>query len=172
MNGAPPGAVVLREVHRGEHSLLDGVFAGMSPRSRYLRFHGATPRLTPAVRRRLVDVDGCRHVAFVALADGRPVGLARCLTLGDGRAELAVEVVDAWQGRQVGTALVRAVTARAVVLGHTGLVAEVMADNEAMIALLRREFPGLTAVRERDELTLSLPLRSADRDEPVDLIAG
>ncbi len=166
-----PHRLVLREVHLGEHSLLDTVFGGMSPRSRYLRFHGATPRLTTAVRRLLVAVDGRRHVAVVALVDGRAVGIARCLALGRGRAELAVEVVDAWHGRGVGTALVRAVARRAVGLGHTELVAEVLAENAAMLALLRREFPGHTGAREGDEITLRLPLRVADRDVPVDSLA-
>ncbi len=47
--GSPP-TVTLRELGPGETDVLDAVFAGLSPHSRSLRFHGATPRMTGAVR--------------------------------------------------------------------------------------------------------------------------
>ncbi|HWN29191.1 MAG TPA: hypothetical protein VNP37_19660, partial [Actinomycetospora sp.] len=97
--------VVVRELGPGEQQVLDVVFAGLSDQSRYLRFHSPVPRLVPAVRRALAAVDGHRHVALVAVAGREPIGIARCIDLGSGRAELAVEVVDAWHGRGVGTLL-------------------------------------------------------------------
>ena len=49
---------------------VDAVFAGLSERSRYLRFHTAMPRLTGSVRRSLLDVDGHDRAALVAEVPG------------------------------------------------------------------------------------------------------
>lgn len=36
--------ITIRALRRDEASLLDGLIAGLSPRSRYLRFHCPSPR--------------------------------------------------------------------------------------------------------------------------------
>jgi ribosomal protein S18 acetylase RimI-like enzyme len=101
------------------------------------------------------------------------VGLVRIIALGGGRAELAVEVVDRLQGRGVGTRLLRAARERAEELGHQELVAEVLAENTAAQALLRRVFP-VTRVRGAGaELTITMPV---DGDlglgDPIDGLAA
>jgi GNAT superfamily N-acetyltransferase len=157
----PAGAdvgIVVRELGPGEGDVLDAVFAGLSDHSRYLRFHSPVPRLVPAVRRALAAVDGHRHVALVAVAGREPIGIARCIDLGSGRAELAIEVVDAWHGRGVGTLLLRALRDRAVAAGWRELSAEVLAENDAVRALLRGVFPIQGVARDGAELTLTLPL--------------
>jgi L-amino acid N-acyltransferase YncA len=55
--------------------------------------------------------------------------------LAPGRAELSVEVVDAWHGLGVGTRLLRAARDRAPELGHRELVADVLVETSAMRAL-------------------------------------
>lgn len=152
------GRVVVRELGPGEEEVLDVVFAGLSEHSRYLRFHSPVRRMVPAVRRALADVDGHRHIALVAVVDGEPIGIARCIDPGTGRVDLAVEVVDAWHGRGVGTRLLRALRDRAVAAGHYELTAEVLAENDAVLALLRKVFPVRVAARAGAELTLTLPL--------------
>jgi GNAT superfamily N-acetyltransferase len=150
--------VVVRELGPGEEQVLDVVFAGLSDQSRYLRFHSPVRRLVPAVRRALAAVDGRRHVALVAVAGREPIGIARCIDLGSGRAELAVEVVDAWHGRGVGTLLLHALRDRAVAAGWRELSAEVLAENDAVRALLRGVFPIQGVARDGAQLTLTLPL--------------
>src|SRR5229473_2930099 len=62
-------------------------------------------------RRFFVDVDFKNHVAIVALADeaGRKViiGGGRYIVFEPGRAEMAFVVIDTWQGRGVGSILMR-----------------------------------------------------------------
>jgi GNAT superfamily N-acetyltransferase len=164
--------VVVRELGPGEERVLDVVFAGLSDRSRYLRFHSPVPRLVPAVRRALAAVDGHRHVALVAVAGREPIGIARCIDLGSGRAELAVEVVDAWQGRGVGTRLLRALRDRAVAAGWRELSAEVLAENDAVRALLRGVFPVQGVARDGAELTLTMPLGDAWSRDAADLLVA
>ncbi|MDD7937956.1 GNAT family N-acetyltransferase [Actinomycetospora lutea] len=167
-----PPTIVVRELGTGEEQVLDDVFAGLSDQSRYLRFHSPVPRMVPAVRRALAAVDGRRHVALVAVADGEPIGIARCIGLGSGRAELAIEVVDAWHGRGVGTLLLRALRDRAVAAGWQELSAEVLAENDAVRALLRKVFPVQGVERDGAELSLTLPLVDEWSWDPADLLAA
>ena len=97
----------IRELGPGDGDVVDEVFAGLSPRSRYLRFQGPVAELSAATRRSLTALDGRTHVALAAFTQGRPIGIVRIIDLGDGRGELAVEVVDRWQGCGVGTQLCR-----------------------------------------------------------------
>ena len=154
--------VQVRELGSGDAEVLDVVFAGLSARSRYLRFHSPVSRLTAAARRSLTAIGGRHHVALGAFVDGRPIGLVRIVALGAGRAELAVEVVDGWQRRGIGTRLVRAARDRAVELGYGELVAEVLAENSAMLRVVRNVFPIARHARVGAELTIVLPVVDAE----------
>jgi GNAT superfamily N-acetyltransferase len=157
-----PPTVTVRELGDGELDVLDAVFAGLSPRSRTLRFHGATPRLTSAVRRRLAAVDGHTHRAVAAFApDGAPIGIARLIGIDDRDAELAIEVVDAWQGRGVGRRLLLAVAELGRAAGWSRLVADVLTENTGMRALLTAVLPIAGSVTTGPEITLTAVLRAA-----------
>lgn len=149
----PADPVRIRELGPGEVDVLEAVFDGLSPMSRFRRFHGAVPRLTPFMRARLGAVDGHQHIAVAAFVAWEPVGIARLIALGDARAELAVEVVDAWQGCGVGTRLVQAVVERGRAAGHREIVADVLADNVPMRLMLASLFPGLVAADDGPEVT-------------------
>lgn len=132
------GTALLRPLATGEVTVLETVFDGMSERSRHQRFLVPMPRLPVAHRRRLADVDGHRHVAWVALVDGVPAGICRYVRTAGHSAELAFEVADAHQGRGLGTALVDAVTTVARASGITWLEATVEPGNTASQSLLAR----------------------------------
>ena len=68
---------VLRPLRAQEEEPLVRVFDGMSELSRSRRYLTGMPYLPPSVIRRLVDLDGCSHVAWVASIDGKPVGIGR-----------------------------------------------------------------------------------------------
>jgi RimJ/RimL family protein N-acetyltransferase len=83
-----------------------------------------------------MNVDFSNHVALVALADedGRPViiGGGRYIVVEPGRAEIAFVVIDAYQGKGIGTLLMRHLAAIARDAGLKELIAEVMPENAAM----------------------------------------
>ncbi|QYN32165.1 GNAT family N-acetyltransferase [Pseudonocardia sp. DSM 110487] len=121
---------------------VDAVFAGLSPRSRYLRFHSPVPRLPESVRARLVDIDGIRHAAVVAEArDLGPIGIAQVFGAGNGTADVAVAVVDAWQRRGIGRRLLTSVAALAEEIGYTELRGSILPENVAMQRLARNVLP-------------------------------
>jgi GNAT superfamily N-acetyltransferase len=137
---------------------VDAVFEGLSARSRYLRFHSPTPRLTASARRVLVDVDGERHAAVCARVGGDPIGIARVIRTGECGAEIAVAVADLWQRRGVGRLLLEELTSIAARMGVAELHGDVLPDNLAMLALVRKVLPGVRLTREIDTIQLSYPL--------------
>jgi len=128
--------ITIRPLRNGEVGAVQAVFDALSARSRLLRFGGAKAVLTSDDLERLARVD-CDHHVLVALAKGKPVGIARLVREG-ASAEVAVEVADAWQGRRVGTLLMRRLAADARAAGIVRLHAVVDPDNSASRALMRR----------------------------------
>lgn len=162
---AAAGSVMVRRMTRDDSPVLDAVFAGLSGRSRFLRYHAATPRLTRRMRTALLDLDGRRHVALVAeVGPGDPrraVGIARLIDLGDGCAEVAVEVVDAWHRRGVGTRLLESVAHHADLLGYVEFHADVLPENLGMRLLLTKVFPDSEIHRIDGTLRIGHRVRSS-----------
>ncbi|WP_432479644.1 GNAT family N-acetyltransferase [Nocardioides sp. GXQ0305] len=132
------GVVLLRPLGPGESAPLEAVFAAMSAESRHHRYLTGLPRLPAPMLAALTDVDGRRHVAWTAVLDGRPVGLARYVLEEPGVAEIAFEVADAHHGSGIGSALVDAVTTVAAAQGVRRLRAVVQPGNRASQRLLGR----------------------------------
>ena len=133
-------AIVLRPLRLGEREPVLEVFAGLSERSRRLRFLGAKPRLPERDLELLVDVGrfGREAVAAVDAATGRAVGLARFVRdAGAPEAEIAFEVVDEWQGRGVGRRLVAELARLAREQRILRLRADVDRSNAPALALVR-----------------------------------
>ncbi|OZM81485.1 GNAT family N-acetyltransferase [Pseudonocardia sp. MH-G8] len=157
-----PRAVVVRPLDRaGAGAAVDAVFAGLSPRSRYLRFHSPVPRLPATVRQRLVDVDGRRQAAVVATVCGTPVGIARVIGDGDGAADVAVAVVDAWQRRGVGRELLTALAALAEEIGYRELRGSILPENVAMRGLAARVLPWARPWFDGDTVQFAAPIGPA-----------
>ena len=101
--------VVIRQVHSADAPLLADGFARLSPQSRQMRFLTSKKELSRAELRYFTDVDHRDHEALGALdhADGRGVGIARYIRDAEDpqAAEIAVTIVDDWQGRGLGTEL-------------------------------------------------------------------
>ena len=133
--------VLIRPVRSADAPLVADGFARLSARSRQLRFLTPKKELSPAELRYFTDVDHHDHEALGALdhADGRGVGIARYVRDADDpqAAEIAVTVIDDWQGRGLGTELVAQLSERARSEGIRRFTALVAADNPAMAGLLR-----------------------------------
>jgi RimJ/RimL family protein N-acetyltransferase len=135
-------AVLIRQVHSTDAPLLADGFARLSPRSRWMRFLGAKTTLSAAELRYFTEVDHHDHEAIGALssADGRGVGIARYIRDVDDpqAAEIAVTVVDDWQGRGLGTELLSRLSDRARQAGIHRFTALAAAENIAVAGLARK----------------------------------
>ena len=143
----------LRRLRDDDTDTVETLFAGLSPRSRHLRFHGPTPRLTGALRSMLLRVDDRDRLALVAEARApgagwEPVGIARMARTAAREAEIAVAVVDAWQGHGVGRTLLTALRVAARARGVDRLTALVLAENARARHLIASVFPLCTTRHE------------------------
>ena len=160
------GEIRVRELRPGEFDVLDAVFAGLSPTSRYQRFHAGLPQLTPQTRERLAAVDGRTHLAVAAFAGATPVGIARLIRVDDCCAELAIEVVDAWQRRGIGTRLLRAVAALGAAAGIRTVEADVLAENVVDQVVFASVFPILEFAQDGPVVRFTAAVADATRIEP------
>jgi RimJ/RimL family protein N-acetyltransferase len=141
----------VRAVEPSDKDLIRSGFDRLGDESRYRRFLTPTSKLTESMLRYLTEVDHHDHEALVAVdADsGEGVGIARFVRTGASTsAEVAVTVVDDWQGRGLGTALLELLTERAREEGIETFSALILSSNAEMMDLLRRL--GSMRVRERD----------------------
>jgi RimJ/RimL family protein N-acetyltransferase len=115
--------------------------AGLSARSRYLRFAAPTPRISESLLNRMMDFDGDRHVAHAALTrDGSTVvGVARFIRIDadPDAAEVAIAIADRWQGGGLGAALLSTVIERAREADVRRLTATMLSENRGAAALAR-----------------------------------
>jgi acetyl coenzyme A synthetase (ADP forming)-like protein len=139
----------LRPPTRDDADALLAFFEGLSQRSLYLRFHGV-PRISPALVEPFLESDWEERGSLVGTLGGRIVGLASYARLRDPlAAEAAFAVADDLQGRGLGTRLLEQLAARAGQVGIEDFVAEVLAENRAMLDVfvgagfdVRRELEG------------------------------
>jgi len=157
--------VLIRPVRDTDAPLLADGFARLSARSRQLRFLGPKTSLSPAELRYLTHVDHHDHEALGALdpAGGRGAGIARYIRDADDpqAAEIALTIVDDWQGRGLGTELLARLSGRARQEGIGRFTATVSHDNVAMGYLLRSVGALLTG-RDHGVVEYEIPLRPAE----------
>ena len=132
--------VLLRRITPADADLLARAYERLSAQSRERRFLSAPDHLGAEDLRYLTDVDGRRHDALVALdlETGELVGEARYVREPERRdtGEVAVAVVDDWQGRGIATALLTELTRRARRQGLRRYQAIVSTDNEIVLQAL------------------------------------
>lgn len=131
-----------RPVRPEDSPLLADIFAGLSPASRLARFLIPKRALTTAELRYFTDVDHHNHEALIAVTRlrGEPVGVARFIRNSDDptSADVAVEVVDEWQNRGVGSMLAVRLAARAQRENISQFTALMSAANPRSRQLLTR----------------------------------
>lgn len=150
----------------------------LSEETRFHRFLTGVPHLTGPLLDHLVgEVDGVDHVALALVAIdaegvGEGVGVARMIRYPDRptEADVAVTVLDDWQGRGVATALLAELLRRRPV-GVTRIVTTIAADNAPALAMMRRL--GAMSVTGTDTPRLDVvvdlePDRDAADDRPVE----
>ena len=142
--------IVVRPIRPDDRAELAAGMQRLSPESRYRRFLSPTPKLSERTVRYLVEIDHRNHEALIAVDEecSEGVGVARCVRdpARSNAAEVAVTVVDDWQGRGLGTLLLEAITMRARDEGVDTFTALMLVENSEMMDLLQR----LGAVRVVD----------------------
>lgn len=135
-------AVLVRQVQADDAPLLARAYENLGEQSRYRRFFTVMPELPEATLKAAAEVDHVDHEALVAipLLSGEIVGECRFIRRPDDprAADLGVTVVDAWQGRGLGSALLARLSERALEVGIEYFTAEVLAENRSVLALLPR----------------------------------
>jgi GNAT superfamily N-acetyltransferase len=143
--------VLVRPVEPGDKDLIRAGFDRLSDESRYRRFLTPMLELGQPMLRYLTEVDHHDHDAMVAVDpdSGEGVGIARFVRTGtSNNAEVAVTVVDDWQGRGLGTILLELLAERAREQGIETFSALTLTTNTEMLSLLRHL--GSTRVIERE----------------------
>jgi GNAT superfamily N-acetyltransferase len=159
--------VLVRPIRPSDKERLLEGFHRMSTESRYRRFFSPINELGAGQLRYLTEVDHHTHEALAALDadDGEPLGVARFIRTKEDPsvAEVAVAVVDEWQGRGLGTELLSELAARAREEGVEHFSAFVLQQNRPMLELL--EELGDVHVVSRDggvvELLTDVPVDGA-----------
>jgi GNAT superfamily N-acetyltransferase len=124
-----------------EERIRDGIGA-MSERSRYLRFFTAFRTPPDSIVKRLSAVDGHDHIGWGAiLLDGQeypPIAAAHAIRLDDKprTAELAVAVLDDYQGLGIARMLIAAILGDCVGEDVRHLEMQVLGENRAATTLL------------------------------------
>jgi RimJ/RimL family protein N-acetyltransferase len=133
--------ILIRPIAPADRELLLAGFQELSPDSRYRRFFTPLTTLDPGWLTYLTTVDHHDHEALIAEsgAGGEPVGVARYIRVTEQptAAEVALAVVDRWQGKGVGSALLALLSRRAQSEGIRRFHATCLAENRAVLELFR-----------------------------------
>ena len=157
----------IRPLHGQDGPTIDTVFAVLSERSRYLRFHAPMPRLPGSVRRGLLHLCPGDRAALVAEVPGPsaplPVGIARLGRTGLAEAEFAITVVDDWHGLGIGRRLLTELDELAGQLGFARIHGFVLRENQQMLRLLERVFPSAERLSDGGVVRVDCQVRASQR---------
>ena len=154
--------VIIRALEPDDGPLVQAVFAGMGDEMRYRRFLGYKKRLSARDLETLTAVDHHGHEALAGIhaETGQPLGIARAIK-EPGRpdtAEASVAVIDAWQGRGLGSILMDRLVRRASGEGVRRFTSVLLTHNRAMLHLFERSGAVRITARYGDSLELAVEL--------------
>lgn len=156
-------AVAIRQARPEDLPALSDFFAGLSAHTRYLRFFGPV-RPGAALLRTLAgfadNID-----ALVAVRRGVIVGHAMAVDRVEPRGtrvtDIGMVVHDAWQGRGVGSALMRALVSGAQARGVSTLEMDVLDSNRQVLAMITGHWPAARVSHTSDGLAIRIRLPRA-----------
>ncbi len=157
----------LRPPAESDVSAIVAFFAGLSVRSRFLRFHGLT-QADDRFARTLTEPDWSARGSLVGVMgdadDERIVAIGNYVRLRDPHlAEAAFAVADDFQRKGIGTRMVEQLAQRAAAHGIEAFIAEVLAENATMLSVF--ENIGFRASRtlESGVVEVRFPIEPTER---------
>lgn len=162
----------VRPVVPSDRDRLLAGFERLSERSRFFRFLGAVRELSAEDLDRFTAAADANHGVFGAIdissAVPVPCAIARYERFADGSAlaEMAVTVIDAYQGRGVGTVMVATTAYCAARAGIEALIAFVHPENTGMSYLLL-SLGAVVENRSPSEICYRLPITTRWEDYPA-----
>jgi len=156
--------VEIRAQRPEDREALRAAIQRASPESLRHRFFAVKRNFSERKAHFFLDIDFVNHVALVAVANenGRPaiIGGCRYVVVEPGRAEVAFSVIDEYQKKGLGTALMRHLAAIGREAGLKELVADVLADNAPMLKVFKRS--GLAMTTKLEGSVVQVTLRYPD----------
>jgi RimJ/RimL family protein N-acetyltransferase len=156
--------VRIRPLHAADRAIYEAAVYSLSPRSRYLRFFAPIEKMSERMLDQMTQVDGHRHVVWLALPPDEGAGVAVVRYVRDAdddqSAEVAIAVADDWQGSGLGGELLRQTVDHARLAGLDLLTATTLRENSAAAGVLQAT--GFAATRGSDiyrELEIRLKAR-------------
>ena len=148
----------VRPIRPDDEPALATFFSSLSLESRVLRFFAAVAN-ADASAKSMANVDYRQRYGIVAAAgpEGELVGHAMYAAIGPRKAELALAVADAYQGRGLGTILLGQLAEAAASAGIDVLEAVVRPENHRMFEVLRQSGFPVHSRSEPGEVHAELP---------------
>ncbi len=182
---APDGGFyTLRAIQSEDADRLQAFVKSLSAESRYFRFISVLSELPPRMLARYTQIDYDRELALVAVAgpsrtpgadgegDERIVGVVRYLLNVDREScEFAVAIADDWQGKHLGSTMMRAIIEAARVKGLRRIEGYVLSTNARMLGLMLHL--GFTVKTDPQDATMKLvwmQLSPGDNSLPAPLL--
>jgi acyl-CoA synthetase (NDP forming)/RimJ/RimL family protein N-acetyltransferase len=144
----------VRPIRPEDEPLMVDFYERVSDESKYYRFFAPMPTLSEKDLHRFTHVDHIDRAALVVLLGGEMIAVGRFEVTDPGEAEVAFLVEDAHQGRGIGQLLLEHLAQAGRERGVERFVAEVLPDNQAMIATFRDA--GYRLVSDYDQGVMAL----------------
>jgi RimJ/RimL family protein N-acetyltransferase len=155
-------SVEIRALRPEDHTQMLAAVSRISSRSLYRRFFGPKKGFSESEKAFFLNVDFTDHVALVATIEQSDrteiVGGARYVVAEPGIAEVAFTVIDEFQGKGVGSALMRHLALLARRTSLKQLTADVLPENTAMINVLKKSGLPTTISRAKGVVHVRLDL--------------
>ena len=138
------GSVVhVRAIRPDDKARLLAHFDRLSPQARRYRFFAGKRSLSDQELQRLTELDLVKEVGLVLTLDsdttGHFIGVARYVRSSDpSRAEIALAILDEFQGRGIGPLLIHHLARIARTNGIQTFEANVLGDNDRMLKVIRK----------------------------------
>jgi GNAT superfamily N-acetyltransferase len=157
-------AVRYRSATAADCDAIRWFVAGLSLRTRFLRFFTPASPLSSAVLRAMCGADGTADV-LVATHDGLVIGHAMAVDSvspdGGRVTDIGVVIADHWQSRGVGSMIMGRLVARAAARGVSVLVMDVLPENRPMLAMIARRWADAQYEFGADSVTVRVYLSGA-----------